>query len=125
MRCEARAWIRSIEDKHRAAVSSDPKFKGRGSLINDEVERRTRNELRNLFKGLEAQHTLGGLADVVHGVTHKKYGWGHDSPGYWSGTRGSHHLATETFAHFFECEMANPEALEVLKSYMPNSYKYL
>ncbi len=33
-----------------------------------------------------------------------------------------HSLSTETFAHFFECQMANPDALETLKRYLPNTY---
>lgn len=68
---------------------------------------------------------IGGLSDIIHGATSGAccdYGLPAHAKSYWKGKWGAHMLATETFAHFFECTMANPKALETLKRYLPDTY---
>ena len=68
---------------------------------------------------------IGGLSDIIHGATSGTccdYALPAHRKSYWKGKWGAQSLATETFAHFFECSMANPQALETLKRYLPKTY---
>ena len=75
----------------------------------------------------EHPEALGGLTDMIQGATQcsccdEWYMPGH-SKSYWKGAVGAMNLSDESFAHFYETTMANPEALETLKHYLPESYK--
>lgn len=68
---------------------------------------------------------IGGLSDIIHGATSGTccdYALPAHRKSYWKGKWGAQSLATETFVHFFECSMANPQALETLKRYLPKTY---
>lgn len=68
---------------------------------------------------------IGGLSDIIHGATSGTccdYALPAHRKSYWKGRWGAQSLATETFAHFFECSTANPQALETLKKYLPKTY---
>jgi hypothetical protein len=81
----------------------------------DDARRTLTRELRGI-----PDEEIGGLADIVHGATSGKCGWGH-KVSYWKDSK-DYGLATETFAHFYETTMANPAALETLKRYLPETY---
>lgn len=71
---------------------------------------------------------LGGITDIIQGATNSTCCYSFWTPNhtkdYYSGaTRGLAKLSFESFAHFYECLMANPEALETLKHYLPESYE--
>lgn len=63
----------------------------------------------------------GGLRDMISAATRGISGMGHTEE-YW-GKTGDYGASTEAFAHFMECAVANPPALETLKRYFPKSYK--
>lgn len=91
------------------------KIKMRDGGTMDDARRTLTKELRGI-----PDEEIGGLADIVHGATSGKCGWGH-KPSYWKDSK-DYGLATETFAHFYETTMANPAALETLKRYLPETY---
>lgn len=97
------------------------KQKGYGSI--DEAKRDLTREVIALYR--TSPDEIGGLSDIIHGATSGTccdYGLPAHAKSYWKGRWGAHALATETFAHFFECTMANPKALETLKGYLPETY---
>lgn len=63
----------------------------------------------------------GGLRDMISAATRGLSGMGHTED-YW-GKTGDYGASTEAFAHFMECAVANPPALDTLKRYFPKSYK--
>jgi hypothetical protein len=66
-------------------------------------------------------HEYLGIADIIGGALGKCFGTAGHSPSYWS--KNKKELPEEAFANIFEREMANPEALAVIKKYLPKSYK--
>ncbi|MDY4522917.1 MAG: hypothetical protein SPD80_04925 [Atopobium sp.] len=69
---------------------------------------------------------MGGISDIINGATNgtcceDKYGFPVHRKSYWKRS-GEAKLSTETFAHFYETTMSNPEVLETLKRYLPKSY---
>ncbi|MBS6247897.1 MAG: hypothetical protein KH454_01465 [Eggerthella sp.] len=113
---------------HKAGLASTAKKEAKDTLNNiknregcdiAEAKRILTRELRSIDPS-----KLGGVADIFEGATTSSKtgaaGWGHGRK-YWSES-GDYGLATETFAHFYETTMANPEALQTLKKYFPASY---
>lgn len=105
----------------RALLRGIKKQKGYKSI--DEAKDHLTREIIDLYT--KRPNEIGGLSDIIQGATDATCcGYrvpGHDRS-YWKGKWGMHNLSTETFAHFFECTMANPEALETLKKYLPDTY---
>lgn len=62
------------------------------------------------------------LSDIIGGATQRKIscGYGHKNS-YWS--KGDWTLATEAFAEMVDSTVANPESLEAIKKYLPDSYE--
>lgn len=83
------------------------------------------NEIWGWFRANPKE--VGGVTDLIGGATKNKCcgGMVAHGTGYWNRDRGGSHrtLSTEAFAEFYQCEMANPEALERMKHYFPNSYE--
>lgn len=105
----------------RKRLNAMKKQKGYGSI--DEAKRDLTREVIALYR--TSPDEIGGLSDIIHGATSGTccdYGLPAHAKSYWKGRWGAHALATETFAHFFECTMANPKALETLKGYLPETY---
>lgn len=95
-------------------------IKKRDGVLISEAKEILEKEVRNIYK--TKPETIGGLSDIIHGATKGTcctWGLPAHTKSYWK-TKGN--LATETFAHFFECSVANPEALETLKKYLPETY---
>ena len=61
------------------------------------------------------------LSDIIEGATKGKIkcGFGHGNS-YW---KDEAKLPTEAFAEMLDSEMANPQSLETIKKYLPESYK--
>lgn len=85
------------------------------------------------YKALEKEiraynsYAKANLSDILEGATNGKVqcGYGHGAK-YWKDrTIGgiSDGLATEAFAEMTDSSMANPESLELIKKYLPKSYK--
>ena len=85
------------------------------------------------YKALENEiraynsYARADLSDILEGATNGKVqcGYGHGAT-YWKDrTIGgiSDGLATEAFAEMTDSTMANPESLELIKKYLPKSYK--
>ena len=105
----------------QARLRDIKKSEGYGSIY-DAKEHLTK-EILSLYR--RAPQLIGGLSDIIHGATGGTccdYGLPAHPKSYWKGKWGMHSLSTETFAHFFECQMTNPDALETLKRYLPNTY---
>ena len=105
----------------RKRLNAMKKQKGYGSI--DEAKRDLTREVIAIYR--TSPDEIGGLSDIIHGATSGTccdYGLPAHAKSYWKGRWGAHALATETFAHFFECTMANPKALETLKGYLPETY---
>ncbi|OUP37956.1 phage minor capsid protein [Olsenella sp. An188] len=97
------------------------KREGYGS-VREAKEHLTR-EVITLYRS--TPELIGGLSDIIHGATSGTccdYALPAHRKSYWKGKWGAQALATETFAHFFECSTANPQALETLKRYLPKTY---
>ncbi|MBQ3834638.1 MAG: hypothetical protein II816_03910 [Elusimicrobia bacterium] len=62
------------------------------------------------------------LSDIVEGATKGRVqaGFGHGKS-YWSGS--DENLATEAFAEMLDSTFGNPDSLEVIKKYLPESYQ--
>ena len=62
------------------------------------------------------------LSDIVEGATKGRVqaGFGHGKS-YWSGS--DENLATEAFAEMMDSTFGNPDSLEVIKKYLPQSYQ--
>lgn len=79
----------------------------------------------------ERPEAIGGLTDIIQGATRCRAcdGWngGLYMPGhaksYWNGPEGMERLSSETFAHFFETSMANPDGLATLREWLPETYE--
>ena len=85
------------------------------------------------YKALEneiraySSYARADLSDILEGATNGKVqcGYGHGAT-YWKDrTIGgiSDGLATEAFAEMTDSTMSNPESLELIKKYLPKSYK--
>ena len=85
------------------------------------------------YKALENEiraynsYAMADLSDILEGATNAKIrcGYGHGAS-YWKDrTIGgiSDGLATEAFAEMTDSTFANPESLELIKKYLPKSYK--
>lgn len=85
------------------------------------------------YKSLENEiraynsYAMADLSDILEGATNGKVqcGYGHGTK-YWKDrTIGgiSDGLATEAFAEMTDSTMSNPESLELIKKYLPKSYK--
>ena len=85
------------------------------------------------YKALENEiraynsYARADLSDILEGATNGKVqcGYGHGAT-YWKDrTIGgiSDGLATEAFAEMTDSTMSNPESLELIKKYLPKSYK--
>lgn len=85
------------------------------------------------YKALENEiraynsYARADLSDILEGATGAKVqcGYGHGAK-YWKDrTIGgiSDGLATEAFAEMTDSTFANPESLELIKKYLPKSYK--
>ena len=85
------------------------------------------------YKALENEiraynsYARADLSDILEGATGGKVqcGYGHGTK-YWKDrTIGgiSDGLATEAFAEMTDSTMSNPESLELIKKYLPKSYK--
>ena len=85
------------------------------------------------YKALEKEiraydsYAMADLSDILEGATGAKIkcGYGHGAS-YWKDrTIGgiSDGLATEAFAEMTDSTFANPESLELIKKYLPKSYK--
>lgn len=110
-------YYRKYESGSAAAESAIPKYIKRFaySAVEKEVTR-TGNK-----------YAYGDLSDMLEGATLEKIqcGIGH-SAAYWKGfTRDgvSEGLATEAFAEMLDSAVANAESLEMIKKYLPKSYK--
>lgn len=104
--------LKSIKAEHGfGSISYAKEF-----LTNEVFEIRADNPMR-----------LGGITDIFQGATNSTccYSWWtpNHRKDYYSGESGLYNLSAETFAHFFECTMANPEGLETLRHYLPESYE--
>ena len=98
--------------------------KDKGYKRIDEAKRDLTREIISLYRTRPGE--IGGLSDIVQGATNSTccdYGVPGHRKSYWKGASGMRMLATETFAHFYECTMANPKALETLKMYLPDTYQ--
>lgn len=64
----------------------------------------------------------GDLSDIVEGATKGRVqaGIGHGKS-YWN--KSEENLATEAFAEMMDSTFANPESLEIIKKYLPDSYQ--
>ena len=105
----------------RARLNRIKKDNGYKSI--DDAKRDLTREIINLYRTRPDE--IGGLSDIIEGATTGTccgYGLPGHGKSYWKGRWGPHMLATETFAHFYECTMANPKALETLKTYLPDTY---
>lgn len=105
----------------QAMLRTIKKTMGYGS-VNEAKEHLTR-EIIALYRS--TPELIGGLSDIIHGATSGTccdYALPAHRKSYWKGRWGAQSLATETFAHFFECSMANPQALETLKRHLPKTY---
>ena len=103
-------------------IKSIQKENGYSSLR--EARNHLTREVIRIYK--DTPNVLGGLSDIIQGATdsHCCYGGcpGHKKV-YFDRMRGGvDNLSTETFAHFCETTMANPDALETLKRYLPKTY---
>lgn len=110
-------YYRKYESGSAAAESVIPKYIKRFaySAVEREVTR-TGNK-----------YAYGDLSDMLEGATLEKIqcGIGHGAT-YWKGfTRDgvSEGLATEAFAEMLDSAVANAESLEMIKKYLPKSYK--
>ena len=85
------------------------------------------------YKALENEimaynsYAMADLSDILEGATNGKVqcGYGHGAK-YWKDrTIGgiSDGLATEAFAEMTDSTMSNPESLDLIKKYLPKSYK--
>lgn len=84
------------------------------------------NALQKEIKGYSS-YARADLSDILEGATGAKIqcGYGHGAK-YWKDrTIGgiADGLATEAFAEMTDSTFANPESLELLKKYLPKSYK--
>ena len=72
------------------------------------------------LKGID-ESIRSNIADMAEGATKGKIkaGFGHGNS-YWN---DAHKLSTEAFAEIFDASVASPEQLEVIKKYLPKSYK--
>lgn len=85
------------------------------------------NALQKEIKAYNNPYAIADLSDILEGATGAKVqcGWGHGAR-YWKDrTIGgiADGLATETFAEMTDSTFANPESLELIKKYLPKSYK--
>lgn len=109
---------------HQSGMADVARGEVRGILA--EIKRRNGGTMDDARRALDMElreippAELGGLADIINGATSGKCGWGHKAS-YWKDSK-NYGLATETFAHFYETAMANPEALGTLKRYLPETY---
>lgn len=83
--------------------------------------------LQKEIKGYNNPYAIADLSDILEGATGAKVqcGWGHGAK-YWKDrTIGgiSDGLATEAFAEMTDSTFTNPESLELIKKYLPKSYK--
>ena len=83
--------------------------------------------LQREIKAYNNPYAIADLSDILEGATGAKVqcGWGHGAK-YWKDrTIGgiSDGLATEAFAEMTDSTFANPESLELIKKYLPKSYK--
>ena len=71
---------------------------------------------------------ISDISDILEGSTYGKIkiGYGHGI-GYWKkgnlGNNINENLATEAFAEMFSISIVNKQSLEIIKKYLPNSYK--
>lgn len=66
------------------------------------------------------------LSDILEGATNASIqaGWGHGKSYWKGGVEGySDNLSCEAFAEMFSAYMSNPDSLEILKKYLPESVK--
>ena len=83
--------------------------------------------LKKEIKAYNNPYAIADLSDILEGATGAKVqcGYGHGAK-YWKDrTIGgiSDGLATEAFAEMTDSTFANPESLELIKKYLPKSYK--
>lgn len=105
----------------QAMLHEIKKREGYGSVY--EAKEHLTREVIALYRS--TPELIGGLSDIIHGATSGTccdYALPAHRKSYWKGRWGAQSLATETFAHFFECSTANPQALETLKKYLPKTY---
>lgn len=98
--------------KDNGVLPSSVKVKYSKSLAYGKLQ----NEIRQL-----GQMERADLSDIVEGATKGKIkcGFGHGNS-YW---KSESSLPTEAFAEMLDSEMANPQSLETIKKYLPESYK--
>ena len=85
------------------------------------------NALQKEIKAYNNPYAIADLSDILEGATGAKVqcGWGHGAS-YWKDrTIGgiADGLATEAFAEITDSTFTNPESLELIKKYLPKSYK--
>lgn len=78
-------------------------------------------------KAAGSKYAIGDLSDILDGATNHKIDCGIGHPGkYWSDRTYdglADGLATEAFAEMMDSTFANPESLDLIKKYLPKSYK--
>ena len=83
--------------------------------------------LQKEIKAYNNPYAISDLSDILEGATGAKIqcGYGHGATYWKERTIGgiSDGLATEAFAEMTDSTFANPESLELIKKYLPKSYK--
>ena len=96
------------------------RYPGAGSVTKEMIK-----EFCDEITGSYGLKERGDLSDmfesysVNHGGSSYPFGIGHGS-GYWRRTGA---LSKEAFAEMLDATITNPEALELIKKYLPNAYK--
>ena len=71
--------------------------------------------------------SLANISDIVNGATNGKLSFGGAHPkSYWKQKNKygiDYGTAQEAFANIYECVMANPDGLAVIKTHLPKTYK--
>lgn len=118
----------TIKDEVKGLVDAYDKklkqeYKARGEKYTKSIAYKAlENEIRTYNS-----YAMADLSDILEGATGAKVkcGYGHGAS-YWKDrTIGgiSDGLATEAFAEMTDSTFANPESLELIKKYLPKSYK--
>ncbi len=118
----------TIKDEVQELVSAYDKklkaeYKARGETYRKAYAYKA---LENEIRAYDS-YAMADLSDILEGATNAKIrcGYGHGAS-YWKDrTIGgiSDGLATEAFAEMTDSTFANPESLELIKKYLPKSYK--
>lgn len=96
-------------------------YKPSYSGLKEDTERAFSEEVRSL-----PEKERGTISDLAGGVLNKPrlFGYGHFDRGYWKKAPNGQipNLAIEAFGNFYQETVTNPEAIKIIKQYLPKSY---